>query len=361
MRRSLSVALLVALSACELPTKLPIWNQTWLIPGDSASIGVSQLLPSSGSITMSTVGGQPVFALTVAAPASYSQTLGQICSACAAANGTTVPKPAFVLSDSVSTNLPSDVIAATVVGGTFTYTVTNNFSFDPIRPVAAGAPYGSLVITVLNGSTVVASDSVDGSAFAIAKNGGTLQRTVPVHLTNGSLALDGSAPVYVRLTLNSPQGDPVTINSSQSISIAFQASPVSLSQAQVQFGSQSVSAAPTNIDFTSVSDQALIDRVQGGTVHLGIASPFGVQGSLTATFSAPGTTPITRTLTLTTAGQQTQDITLSAAELRSLLGKSVTLDVSGTVSSPNGSVTLTPTQQLQVNSTFQIILSTTES
>jgi hypothetical protein len=136
---------------------------------------------------------------------------------------------------------------------------------------------------------------------------------------------------------------------------------VSLSQAQVQFGSQSVSAAPTNIDFTSVSDQALIDRVQGGTVHLGIASPFGVQGSLTATFSAPGTTPITRTLTLTTAGQQTQDITLSAAELRSLLGKSVTLDVSGTVSSPNGSVTLTPTQQLQVNSTFQIILSTTES
>jgi hypothetical protein len=37
------------------------------------------------------------------------------------------------------------------------------------------------------------------------------------------------------------------------------------------------------------------------------------------------------------------------------------LDVSGSVNSPSGTVTLTPTQALQVNSTFQIILSTTES
>lgn len=361
MHRQLSVVLLTALAACELPTRLPNWDQTWLIPGDSASIGVSELLPSSGSVTMSSVGGQPVFALTVAAPGAYSETLGQICSACAAANGTTVPKPAFLLRDSVSTTLPSDVVAATVVSGTFTYTVTNNFSFDPIRPAAAGAPYGSFVVTVLNGNTVVAHDSVNGQDFAMGKNGGTLQRTISVNLDNGPLALDGSAPMYVRLALDSPQGDPVTINSSQSISIAFQPSPVSLSQAQVQIGSQSVNASQTSIDFTSVSDQAVINRVQGGTIHLAIASPFGVQGTLTATIAAPGTAPIVKSLPLTTAAQQTQDITLSADELRSLLGKSVTLDVSGTVSSPSGTVTLTPTQQLKVNSTFQIILSTTES
>jgi hypothetical protein len=71
--------------------------------------------------------------------------------------------------------------------------------------------------------------------------------------------------------------------------------------------------------------------------------------------------PITKTLPLTTAAQQTQDVTLTASELRSLLGSSVTLDVSGSVNSPSGTVTLTPTQALQVNSTFQIILSTTES
>lgn len=357
----LSLVLLAAVAACDIPTRLPTWDQTWLIPGDSASIAVSELLPSSGDLTMSTVGGQPVFALTVAAPGGYSQSLGQMCSACAAANGTTVPKPAFLLRDSVDTSLPSDVVAATVVSGAFSYTVTNNFSFDPIRPNAAGAPYGYFVITVMNGTTVAARDSVDGATLGMGKNGATLTRSLPVILTGGSVALDGTAPLRVYLTLNSPQGDPVTINSSQSISISFQPAAVALSQAQVQIGNQSISANQTSIDLTSVSDQAVIDRVQSGTLHLDIASPFGVQGTLTATFSAAGTASITKTLPLTTAAQQTADISLSAAELRSLLGKSVTVDVSGTVSSPSGTVTLTPTQKLQVNSTFQIILSTTES
>jgi hypothetical protein len=356
-----TVVLLAALSACDLPTRLPSWDQTWLIPGDSTSISVSELLPKSGDLTMSTVGGQPVFALSVAAPGSFSRSLGQICAACATANGTTVPKPAFVLRDSVSTTLPSDVVAATVVSGSFKYTITNGFSFDPIRPNAAGAPYGYFVVAIMNGATLVALDSVDGAALAMGKNGATLQRSTPVLLTAGSLAVTSASPLKVYLTLNSPQGDPVTINSSQSLSIAFQPTPVSLSQAQVQIGSQSISASQTNIDFTSVSDQAVINRVQGGTLHLVIASPFGVQGTLTATFSAPGATPIVKQLPLTTAAQQTVDLSLDAAELRSLLGKSVTLDISGSVSSPSGTVTLTPTQVLKVNSTFQIILSTTES
>jgi hypothetical protein len=353
--------LLAALGACELPTRLPQWNQNWIIPGDSTTISVSQLLPTSGELTMSTVGNQPVFALSVAAPGTYSQSLGQICSACAAANGTTVPKPAFTLSDSVSTALPSDVVAATVVSGTLSYTITNGFSFDPIRPNAAGAPYGWFVLRVMNGTTLVAIDSVDGSVTAIGKNGATLPRSVPVALAGGSVTLDGTKSIRVYLTLNSPQGDPVTINSSQSISISFQPTPVSLSQAQVQIGTQSVTANQTDIDLSGLGDQGLINRVQGGTVHLIIASPFGVQGTLTATFSAAGIVPITKTLGLTTAAQQTQDIMLSASELRSLLGKSVTLDVSGSVSSPSGTVTLSPTQALRVTSTFQIILSTTES
>jgi hypothetical protein len=101
--------------------------------------------------------------------------------------------------------------------------------------------------------------------------------------------------------------------------------------------------------------------VQGGTVHLRIASPFGVQGTLTATFSTPGSAPIIKTVQLTTAAQQSPDIALTATEMRSLLGHTATLSVSGTVSSPSGAVTLTPTQALNVTSTFEIILSTTES
>jgi hypothetical protein len=101
--------------------------------------------------------------------------------------------------------------------------------------------------------------------------------------------------------------------------------------------------------------------VQGGTLHLGITSPFAVQGTLTATFSAPGAAPIVKTVPLTTAAQQSPDISLTASELRSLLGHSTDLSVSGSVSSPSGTVTLTPTQVLRVTSTFEIILSTTEN
>ena len=95
VRARLTLLLLAAVSACDVPTKLPSWDQTWLIPGDSTRVSVSELLPKTGELTVSTFGGQPVFALNVTAPATISRSLGQVCSACAAANGTTVPKPAI--------------------------------------------------------------------------------------------------------------------------------------------------------------------------------------------------------------------------------------------------------------------------
>lgn len=356
-----AILLLVGVSACDVPTKLPTWDQTWLIPGDSTRVAVSELLPASGELTVSTSGGQPVFALNVAAPAAISRSLGQVCTACAAVNGTTVPKPAFSISDSTGIPLPTDLVAATVVNGGFTYTITNNFSFDPIRPNAAGAPYGYFVIRVKNGSTLVALDSVDGSVTAIGKNGATLQRALPLAVGGGSLAITNASPIEIYVTLSSPQGDPTTINTNQSFSVAIQPAPIALSQARVNLTNQNISASPTSIDLSSVSDQALIDRVQGGTVHVSIASPFGVQGTLTATFNAPGAQPIVKTIPLTTAAQQNPDISLTATELRSLLGHTATLSVSGSVSSPSGSVMLTPTQVLRVTSTFEIILSTTEN
>ncbi len=361
MNAPLSIVLLSVVSACEVPTKLPIWDQTWVIPGDSTRVSVSELLPKTGELTVSTLGGQPVFALSIAAPAAVSRSLGQVCNPCAAANGTTVPKPAFSISDSTPVTLPTDLVAATIVSGGFTYTITNNFSFDPIRPSAAGAPYGYFVIRVMNGTTLVALDSVDGSTVAIGKNGATLQRPLPLNVSGG-LSITSSKPVEVYLTLNSPQGDPVTINTSQSFSVAIQPAPIALSQAQVQVSNQTINAAQTSVDLSSVSDQSLINRVQGGTLHLNIASPFGVQGTLTATFAIPGSaTAIVKSIPLTTAANQTVDVPLTAAELKSLFGHDATLSVSGSVSSPTGSVTLTPTQALQVTSTFQIILSTTES
>lgn len=360
-RAVFAILCLAAVGACEVPTKLPTWDQTWLIPGDSTRVAVSELLPKTGELTVSTSGGQPVFALNVATPAAVSRTLGQVCSACATANGTTVPKPAFTISDSTTIALPTDLVGATIVSGGFSYTITNNFSFDPIRPNAAGAPYGYFVIRVMNGATLVALDSVDGAAMGVGKNGATLQRSLPLNVGGGALNITSAAPVRVYLTLNSPQGDPTTINSNQSFSVAITPLPIALSQAQVHVANQTISAAQTTVDLTSVSDQALINRVQGGTLHLAITSPFGVQGTLTATFSTPGAASIVKSITLTTAAQQAPDISLTATELRSLLGHAATLTVSGSVSSPSASVTLTPTQVLKVTSTIEIVLSTTES
>ena len=357
----LSIVLLAAASACEVPTKLPIWDQTWVIPGDSTRFSVSELLPNTGELTMSNLNGQPVFALSVAAPAPISRSLGQVCSACAAANGTTVPKPAFTISDSTPVTLPADLVAATILSGGFTYTITNNFSFDPIRPSAAGAPYGYFVIRVMNGTTLVALDSVDGSSVAIGKNGATLQRQLPLNVGGGSLSITSSKPVEVYLTLNSPQGDAVTINTSQSFSVAIQPASIALSQAQVLVNNQTISAAPTTVDLSSVSDQSIINRVQSGALHLSIDSPFGVQGTLNATFSVPGGAQIVKQIPLSAATTQSVDVPLTATELRSLLGHTASLTVSGSVNSPSGSVTLTPTQVLRVTSSFQITLSTTES
>jgi hypothetical protein len=213
----------------------------------------------------------------------------------------------------------------------------------------------------MNGATLVALDSVDGAVLAIGKNGTTLQRALPLNTGAGSLNITSASKVEIYLTLNSPAGDPTTINSNQSFSVAITPAPIALSQAQVRVANQAINAAQTSVDLSSVTDQALINRVQGGTLHLTIASPFGVQGTLTATFSAPGAAPIVKTIPLTTAAQQSPDVSLTAAELRTLLGKTASLSVSGSVSSPSGTVTLTPTQVLRVTSTFEIILSTTES
>ena len=357
----LGILVLAGVAACDVPTKLPTWDQTWLIPGDSTRVAVSELLPKSGELTVSTAGGQPVFALNIAAPAAISRSLGQVCSACAAANGTTVPKPAFTVSDSTGIAMPTDLVSATIVGGGLAYTITNGFNFDPIRPSAAGAPYGYFVVRIMNGTTLVAVDSVNCKDIALGRNGATLQRALPLNVGAGSLGITRSAPVEVYVTLDSPAGDPTTINASQSFSVSIQPAPIALSRAQVNLANQQINAAQTSVDLSAVSDQALINRVQGGTLHLAISSPFGVQGTLTATFSAPGAAAIVKTIPLTTAAQQTPDVSLTATELRSLLGHTATLTVSGTVSSPSGTVTLTPTQVLDVKSTFEIILSTTES
>ena len=348
--------LLCAVVACDIPTGVPTWNQTWVVPGDSTQVSVSELLPKSGEVTVVTAGSTKVFSLAVPAPPAISTSLGQVCPVCVSANGTTVSKPAFTLRDSTSTTLPSDLVSAAITSGSLAYTITNGFSFDPLRPNAAGAPYGYLVVRVMNGTTVVASDSVDGQTTAMGKNGATFQRT----LAFNAVTVSGASPLRVVITLDSPQGDAITINTSESFSLAAQPGQVTLGQATVKVQSQSIAGQQTSIDLSSVDASAVVNRVQGGALRLTVANPFGVQGQLDAVITAAGMAPITKTIVLSSSATSTPRVDLTADELRAMLGKSVTLTVGGVVSSPSGTVTLDPTQVLKVKSDFELTISTTE-
>src|SRR5687768_15368470 len=90
----LSAVLLVA--ACDMvPSEPPIFETRFVVPGESTTLSVNQLLPSS-----ITVSGDN-FLLALGAQTIPARTLGQMCPPCQAFNGQIVPKPAF--SDSVTT------------------------------------------------------------------------------------------------------------------------------------------------------------------------------------------------------------------------------------------------------------------
>ena len=350
----------LAAGACDLPTGgAPKWNTTWQVPADSGEIGVASLLPPSVSIV--TVGATKAFEVAFAG-AGISQSLRSACPACAAANGLTVPKPAFTLTDSATIALPADVAWADLVGGAVEYTLTHDFGFDPLVPSADGAAEkGWLVIRVRSGSAVLAADSVNGSSATLAPNVAHT-RSVAVDASPAS-PRHVNGPITVTVTLYSPAGDPVTINDAQSLHVNVVPRGLSVSQASVSLPAKTIISRQKTVDLSGLGGE-VSGRVQGGSVVLTIRNPFAVEGQLTATLTAPGAAPVSRDLTFPVGGLSSPPtvlrVPLTADELARLMGSSnVTVDVSGNVTAPNGAVTVTPTQVFGVSTMLEIILSTT--
>lgn len=334
----------LALAACDLPSSAPRWETTWNVPADSTKIGVGQLLPSG--VTLSPSGNAFQVAIT---PVTVTRQLGADCSQCAAANGTTVPKPAFTVNTSDTTALPSQLASATLVGDTLTLQVNNGFDFDPIRP-AAGT-YGTLTLTVKNGTTTLGSRSVSGSTTALPAGAVTSFR-VPLAGT-----VVGGPGVRVTLTVDSPAGDPVMMNSNSTISATASVGTFSVSQAAVTVNSQSITSSAKSIDLTDVSSD-VANRVQGGSVDLTITNPFGVAGPVTLRLTPAGVAPVVKSFTLASGPSSTSRVDFTASELKSLLGQKVDMSLTGTVSAPSGTVTITPTQAVSVTTRLQMTLST---
>src|SRR5207247_1891408 len=125
------------------------------------------------------------------------RTLSGDCPACVAANGQTVPKPAFTSSGSGSATLPSGITTATLSGDTLFVTIQNGYNFDPIRPGAGNN--GFIVIAVKSGAATIRQGLRDrvqsGSLFLTIVN--------PFAVT-GNLTLTisgGPTPVTKTVTL----------------------------------------------------------------------------------------------------------------------------------------------------------------
>jgi hypothetical protein len=129
--------------------------------------------------------------------------------------------------------------------------------------------------------------------LAIGKNGASVQRTLPLNVGGGALSITSAKPIRIYLTLNSPLGDPVTINTSQSFSVSIQPLPIALTQAQVNVANQTINAAATSVDLSSVSDDALINRVRADA-HLTIAAHWRADAA--ATFTVPGGAQIVKSI-----------------------------------------------------------------
>lgn len=357
MRRVCRAALLMPLAvpaACDLPSEAPIFEQTWVVPADSVSVGVDNFLPAGVALN----GGGTAFIVSTPA-ANINTTLGAVCGqpACQSAATVNAPVPAFtsapgVLSSSIA--LPVGVNSASITGGTIAIGISNSLGFDPLRPNGASAPYGRLIITVTSG-TATRTDTIQGSAAQGIANAATTNLSVT--LPTGSY----TSTVNLSMSLVVPAGGNANLNASNAINITGQLQNLAVSQALVVVSNRAISTAPSAFDLDGLDFD---DEVQGGALILGIANPFTAAGTLNVVINAPAqagspSVNIQKTVAISAQPNSSQTVALTRAELVSLIGKSgVTVSTNGTVSGTGAgnTVTVTPSAQIIVRTQMQLIL-----
>ncbi len=354
VRRAALMFPLALAAACDLPTDPPILEQTWMVPADSVTVGVSNLLPAGVALN----GGGTAFVVTTP-NANISTTLGAVCGQPACQSGVTVnaPVPAFTSSAgalSSTISFPSGVNGATVSGGSLAFSVTNNLGFDPLRPNGAVAPFGRLIITVTSG-TVTRTDTITGTAVSGLANGAT--SNLSVTLPTGTY----TNAVTIGLSLVVPAGGNANLNANNQISVAATLSNLAVTQATVAVTNRPFTTAPSSFDLDDID---FADEVQSGGILLDIANPFTAAGTMNVVLAAPaqGGQPavnLVKAVNVLAQPTSTSTITLTQAEARSLVGKTgVTVSTNGTVNGTGAgnTVSVSPTARITVRSQLQLVL-----
>lgn len=334
----------LAIVACEeFPTEAPMWEQTWALPGEDIIVGPADVLPATVSVTADGTAFE-----TVAPGTDIQLSVGQMCSACQALDGSTAPKPAFTYTFNTTTSLPSELVSASVTGDQFALRLAHDLSFDPLRPSSDPAdPRGYLLVEISSAGAVLARDSISGDDVAFDASV-VLTPVLPIQPADATSTLD------IDLTIFSPAGDDVQVDASDTLGIEVQPATVTFSEVTVQATGIAVDAIAAELDFAGV-DSTLVDRIQSGVLRLEVDNPLDLQGTLDLDFDT-GSQTTHKSLALA-PGQSTLVLDFTATELRTLIGAgSVEVTAQGSLSASDGTITLQPGTTLVMESTFELVV-----
>lgn len=331
----------IGFAACDVPTGLPKWETTFVVPSENTTISAAQFLPASVTLT------EDARALAISmAPASFGEALGTLCSVCAQVLDDGAIRPAFDATFAAVLALPADVTGATLTGGSIDVVLRNGFSFDPLR---SGHETGSMTITIASGATAIGRKTIDGGTHALPP-AGQLQIAIPVSgVITGGLTLS--------IGISSPAGAAARTSTGDRLTVVATPAGITASAAQINMRARHITASPIPLNLTAI-EPAVIQYVRSGAVLLEVDNPIGVSGTIDL-FISHGNSVIRKPLTLT-AGDSQVEVRLGADELRGMLGREVMLTLAGPVSTP-ASATVVPGSQLTIRSRLKLVIGPDES
>ena len=338
----------VGVAACDVyaiaTDPFPGLLQTWSLPVPTTRVSVASLLPTGVSIYSTPASNPPdssAFTVNVNG-VNMSRRIGAYCALCQALNGTTAPKPAFTINpDTGSTvSLPANVVNASLLGGTVTYTVNNGLSFDPLRVSANLAnPQGRIIVIVRSGSVVFARDTVKGETQALPA-ASTLTRVL--NLQSGPIV----NTITVDLEVQSPAGDNTFINANGNLGMSATVTGLRVGAVTINVPTATLgSGTPQQIDIGEL-DSSFISHVIGGGLELTVTNPFAVAGNMNVVFTTTPGPNVTKTAALAAVTTpQVLSVTFDSAQMSRVLNSnpSATLSMTGTVTAPSP-ITVTPKQ-----------------
>lgn len=188
---------------------------------------------------------------------------------------------------------------------------------------------------------------IDGANTAFGP-GSTLTRSLMLAPTdvNGSLV--------ATVSLDSPLGDPVTIDASAQLSVVATPTTIRVAAVDIDVANRSVTFDPAELGVEDV-DQELEDAVVEGAFLLDVVNPFGLTAVFDITLTAPGVTTIQRSSTIGPESRSTVRIDFTGDEIRSFLGEpDVVLSGGAVVDSAVGIIRVNPGEELVLSANLDL-------